>query len=224
MLVNNYNLESNFKDKNLLKLAFTHKSWINENESKGETNERLEFLGDAVLEFIVSKELYKRFPKEEEGYLTALRANLVNTINLAVVAKKLGIGKKLFLSKGEEDGGGRENQSILANTIEAIIGGLYLDSGIKKTEDFISKFIIVDIEEKINKPLKDAKSRLQEKVQAQGFPAPKYVVASETGPDHNKTFVISVLVNDKVIGSGSGKNKSEAEQEAARVALEKTLP
>ncbi len=220
-MTDNFDLEKSFKKESLFALAFTHKSWVNENPNKRESNERLEFLGDAVLEFIVSKEIYKRFPKEEEGYLTALMANLVNTTNLAVVAKKLGFGAKLLLSKGEEDGGGRENPSILANTVEAVIGGLFLDSGIKTAEDFINSFIIIGIDEKINKPLKDAKSRLQEMVQAQGLPAPKYEVVKESGPDHNKTFIINVIVGGKVLGEGAGKNKSEAAQDAAVRALEK---
>src|SRR3989344_6126521 len=120
-------LSSLFKNKELLKQALTHRSWVNENPKERGSNERLEFLGDAILEFLVSKEIYLRFPDKEEGYLTALRANLVNTQNLAKIAEKLKVGDKLFLSKGEEDGGGRENPSLLADTVEAIIGAIYID-------------------------------------------------------------------------------------------------
>lgn len=214
------NLEELFKNKKYLRLALTHKSWINEHGKDVESNERLEFLGDAVLEFIVSKELYNRFPTKEEGYLTALRANLVNTVNLAEVAVNLKLGEKIYLSKGEEDGGGRNNPSILANSIEAIIGGLFLDGGIDKAEDFIKDNVIVKIDEKIKSPLKDAKSRLQELVQAQGFSAPKYEVVEEKGPDHNKIFTLEVSINGKVVGKGEGKNKSEAAQDAANSALD----
>jgi ribonuclease-3 len=215
------NLENNFSDKNFLDTALTHRSWVNEHSKQRESNERLEFLGDAILEFVVSKELYKRFPQKEEGYLTALRANLVNTVNLAKVAGKLDLGNKIYLSKGEEETGGRTNSSIMADTVEAVIGALFLDSGIEKVENFIYKYLLSDIDEKLGQPLKDAKSRLQEYVQAQGHPAPKYEVVSEDGPDHNKKFTIKVLVDSKEWGKGEGKNKSEAAQNAAAKALEK---
>jgi len=214
-------LENNFNDKNLLDTALTHRSWVNEHARQRESNERLEFLGDAILEFVVSKEIYKRFPDKEEGYLTALRANLVNTVNLAKVAGKLDLGSKLFLSKGEEETGGRTNSSIMADTVEAVIGALFIDSGIEKAESFIFKYLLIDIEEKLEQPLKDAKSRLQEYVQAQGLQAPKYEVVGEEGPDHDKKFTIQVLVNQEEWGRGKGKNKSEAAQNAASKALEK---
>lgn len=213
-------LSAYFKDKALLSLALTHKSWVNEHPEENESNERLEFLGDAVLEFVISKELYAKFPGKEEGYLTALRASLVNTINLADIAQKAQVGKHLKLSKGEEEGGGRENPSILANAVEAIIGALYIDGGIANAEEFIKLNLLTKIEEKINQPLKDAKSRLQEHVQSQGFSSPKYQVIEEAGPDHAKKFTIEVLIEGKPIGRGVGKNKGEAEQEAAKKALE----
>lgn len=213
------NLSDLFNDSSIFNLALTHKSWVNEHPNQSESNERLEFLGDAILEFIVSKELYKRFPDKEEGYLTALRANLVNTVNLAEIAQKLKVGSLLYLSKGEEDGGGRNNTSLLANSIEALIGGLYIDGGIVEAEIFIKKYLFPTIEEKIAKPLKDAKSRLQEYVQAKGLPAPKYEVIEEEGPDHNKKFTIEVKVKDEVWGKGIGKNKSEAAQDAAEKVL-----
>lgn len=210
-----------FTNPSILETALTHRSWVNEHPNQRGNNERLEFLGDAVLEFIISKELYNRFPDKEEGYLTALRANLVNTSNLASVAEKLGIGNLLFLSKGEEETGGRTNQSILADTIEAIIGGIYLDGGIEKSEEFIKEFILSSLDDKLAQPLKDAKSLLQELVQAKGYPAPKYEVVSETGPDHDKTFSIQVIINGKAQAIGTGKNKSEAAQDAAKKALSK---
>lgn len=214
------NIEKLFSNQTFLELALTHKSWVNEHPHIRESNERVEFLGDAVLEFIVSKAIYSQLPDKEEGYLTALRANLVNTVNLAQVAEKLNLGSLLLLSKGEEESGGRKNTSILANTVEAIIGGLFLDGGIDKAENFINDNLLVELTEKISQPLKDAKSRFQEYVQAEGFSAPKYEVVNESGPDHDKRFTMEVSVDGKSYGSGIGRNKSEAAQEAAKKALE----
>jgi ribonuclease-3 len=214
-------IENKFKNKETFNLAMTHRSWVNEHANIRPSNERLEFLGDAILEFVVSKELYQRFPNKEEGYLTALRANLVNTVNLSQIARKLGLGEKIFLSKGEEETGGRVNQSILADTVEAVIGGLFIDTGIKRAEEFIDQYLLTDIDKKLEEPLKDPKSRFQEYVQAQGLPAPKYEVVNEVGPDHNKKFTIEVVVNQKSWARGIGKNKSEAAQNAAAKALEK---
>jgi ribonuclease-3 len=177
-------------------------------------------LGDAVLEYVVSGHLYRTLPGKEEGFLTALRANIVNTQNLARLAKKLEIGKSLKLSRGESLGGGGENPSLLANTVEAIIGAIYLDQGISSAKNFIHENLLVDLNEKLKEPLKDAKSRLQESVQAEGKPAPHYKVASETGPDHNKKFVVAVSVEGQRLGEGTGKSKQEAEQAAAENALE----
>lgn len=213
-------LKSLFKDKDLLSLALTHKSWVNEHPQVRGTNERLEFLGDAILEFVVSSTLFEKFPEKEEGYLTALRANLVNTDNLAKVAKKLKVGESLFLSRGEEEGGGRENSSLLADTVEAIIGALYLDQGIDVVHDFIAQNIIVEIPEKVSGHLKDPKSRLQEYVQGKGLPAPRYKVIEESGPDHHKKFVIEVGISGKSWGEGIGKSKAIAQQEAAQKALD----
>ena len=212
-------LKNIFKNKKLLDQALTHKSWVNEHPGERESNERLEFLGDAILEYFVSKELYERFPSREEGYLTTLRANLVNTDNLAALAKRLDVGKALYLAKGEEDGGGRENTSLLADTVEAIIGALYIDQGLEVVNTFIKENIINEIPEKISRPLKDAKSRLQEEIQAKNLSTPKYKVIKESGPDHSKNFEIEVLVNKKRLGIGKGKSKSVAEQKAAQDAL-----
>jgi ribonuclease-3 len=183
----------------------------------------MEFLGDAILEYVVSKEIYNLFPDKEEGYLTALRANLVNTVALAGVAKKLDLGPELFLSKGEEDGGGRTNTSLLADTVESIIGAIYIDRGINDAEKFIKENILPEVMKKASEPLKDSKSRLQEYVQAKGFSTPKYQVIEESGPDHDKKFVIEVSVNGESWGIGDGKSKSTAEQEAARQVLTKRI-
>lgn len=216
-------LKKLFKDQALLVQALTHKSWVNEHKGERESNERLEFLGDAILEFVITENIFKTFPKEQEGYLTALRANLVNTQNLASLALKLGVGKELFLSKGEEEGGGRENNSLLADTVEAIIGALYLDQGIDTIKAFIKENLITEIPSKVSQPLKDAKSRLQEYVQSKGIPAPKYRVLEESGPDHEKRFVVEVQVSGENWGAGEGKNKNQAEQAAAEKALEKVV-
>lgn len=213
-------LKKYFKNEKLLTQALTHKSWVNENPKKRRSNERLEFLGDAVLELVVSEKLYNKFPKKEEGYLTALRANLVNTVNLAKVATRLGAGEALFLSKGEEEGKGRKNPSLLADTVEAIIGALYVDQGMEACEEFIEKNVLNELEDKVKQPLKDAKSRLQELVQAKGLSAPKYKVIKESGPDHAKIFVTEVIIDGKTQGVGKGANKSIAAQKAAAKALE----
>lgn len=215
-------LETYFKKDSSLDHALTHKSWVNEHAKSRESNERLEFLGDAILEFIVSEEIYKRFPDKEEGYLTALRANVVNTLSLAEVARNLKIGDRIHLSKGEEETGGRENYSILADTVEAIIGSIFLDSGLETAKKFIFDHILIDLEERSLAPLKDPKSMLQEHVQSLGFATPRYEVVEETGPDHNKIFTMQVVIDGKPWGQGTGKNKSEAAQNAAKVALEKS--
>jgi ribonuclease-3 len=216
-------LKKDFKNKGLLDQALTHRSWVNEHKGVRTSNERLEFLGDAVLEFVVSKQLFAKFPDKEEGYLTALRSNLVNTGALAEIAKHLEIGSKLFLSKGEEDGGGRTNPSLLADTVEALIGAIFIDRGIASAEKFIKEALLPELEKKAAEPLKDAKSRLQELVQGEGLPAPKYQVVEEAGPDHNKKFVVEVLVEGKPQGRGMGKSKGTAEQEAARQVLTKKV-
>lgn len=212
-------IRKNFKNTDLLDQALTHRSWINENPGVRGTNERLEFLGDAVLEFVVSDVIYNEFRDKEEGFLTSIRANLVNTINLSEVAIRINLGQEIFLSKGEDDGGGRKNTSLLADALEAVIGAIYLDQGLKEAESFIRNNILNDLSEMVLKPLKDSKSKLQEAVQAMGFSTPKYKVIQEFGPDHAKTFVVEVVINDKVWGKGEGKSKNEAEQEAAKQAL-----
>lgn len=212
-------IEKLFKNKDLLNQALTHKSWVNEHPDGRESNERLEFLGDAILEFVITETLFEKFPKHREGYLTALRSNLVNTQNLANLAIKLGIGETLYLSKGEEEGGGRKNPSLLADTVEAIIGALFIDSGMDIVSGFIKKHLVTEIPDKVSGPLKDPKSRLQEYVQSKGLPAPKYKVIEESGPDHDKQFIVEVIIENDSWAKGEGKSKSLAEQEAAKNAL-----
>lgn len=213
-------LKKLFKNETLMNQALTHRSWVNEHKNARQSNERLEFLGDAILEYIVSKELFRLYPDQPEGYLTALRANIVNTESLAGISASLKLGEKLFLSKGEEEGGGRNNPSILADTFEAVIGALYIDGGLEKAEELIQTMLLKHIDKIVSKPLKDPKSLLQELVQAEGCMAPKYEVVHEEGPDHDKIFTIDVLVDGKKAGTGTGKNKSEAAQNAAKNALE----
>lgn len=216
-------LKDLFKNKELLDQALTHKSWVNEHPKARTSNERLEFLGDAILEFVITEVLYQRFPDHQEGYLTALRANLVNTQNLANLAQKLDIGQSLCLSKGEEEGGGRKNPSLLADTVEAVIGALYLDQGMETIRMFIRTHLVTEIPQKVSGHLKDPKSRLQEYVQAKSLPAPRYKVIEESGPDHDKKFVIEVLIENKSWGKGEGKSKSQAEQSAAEAAIDQNL-
>ncbi len=216
-------LKTIFKDKELLKQSLTHKSWGNENKGKRKSNERLEFLGDAVLEFVVTRYLFDKFPDKEEGYLTNLRANIVNTRNLSNFARKIELGPEIFLAKGEKQTKGHENSSLLADTVEAVIGAIYLDQGIKIAKEFILENLLSDIEEKIQGPLKDPKSRLQEHLQSKKIPAPKYKVIKAVGPDNAKEFTIDVLVEGKVMGQGVGRTKQEAQQKAASLALEKLI-
>lgn len=211
--------KNNFKNQALFEQALTHRSWLNEHSDAAGNNERLEFLGDAVLEFAVSSRIYEQFPDKEEGFLTALRANIVNTENLAAAAKRINLGKELRLSKGEENGGGRDNASLLADTLEAIIGAIYIDQGYENARIFVNELLLENIEEKLSLPLKDFKSRLQETVQANGSSTPKYSIVKEEGPDHNKQFVVQVHVDDKPIAEGVGSSKSRAEQAAAEAAL-----
>ncbi|MEI6346187.1 MAG: ribonuclease III [bacterium] len=207
-----------FKDKALLRQAFVHRSFINENKgSQSEHNERLEFLGDAVLELISTVYLYKKYPQSNEGELTAYRSSLVNAVNLADVAAKLQMEKFLLLSHGESKDKGKARQYILANTIEALIGAIYLDQGYQVTEKFLSKnvlYLIDDIVE--NKAWIDAKSLFQEKAQEVDGVTPLYKVIREDGPDHDKSFTVGLFIRDKKIAQGEGKSKQEAEQEAAK--------
>jgi ribonuclease III len=210
------------KNQQLLDLAFTHRSFLNEHPAIKEHNERLEFLGDAVLELATSEFLYRKYPLIPEGDLTAYRAALVKTTSLAKIAAELGFGEQLKLSKGEELSGGRHNPSLLADTFESVIGAIYLDQGYQAVMDFLTLHLFPKIDYIVeHKLFKDFKSSLQEKVQSRGHASPDYVVVEETGPDHDKIFVIAVKIAGDTIATGQGKSKQEAQQQAAKSALEK---
>jgi len=211
----------NFNDKNLLKQAFTHRSYINENPS-GEFghNERLEFLGDAVLELVITEHLYGQYPKSTEGEMTSFRAALVNANMLSGVARELSLDDFLLLSRGEAKDVGRARQYILANTFEALVGAIYLDQGYQAVFSFLKKSVFPKIKEVIEKKLWiDAKSLFQEKAQELMGATPTYRILSESGPDHAKRFVVGVYLNDKIIAEAEGDSKQEAEENAARKGL-----
>lgn len=211
-----------FKNPKLRELAFTHRSYLNETSDKDiPSNERLEFLGDSILAFLVSDFLYKKFPSLPEGKLTNLRSFLVKTGTLAATAEELQLGKYLKLSKGEEQAG-RNNITLLANTFEALIGALFLDSGIEKVHKFIKKVLFPKIDnDSVLMQLKDNKSLFQELIQQDKKPTPTYKILETQGPDHKKIFTVGVYVFDVLWGVGKGNSKQEAEQEAAKIALEK---
>jgi ribonuclease-3 len=213
-----------FRDIGLLRQACTHRSYLNENKTAGfEHNERLEFLGDAVLELVVTSFLFRKFPDRSEGDLTSYRAALVNTVSLSKAATELGVNEYLLLSKGESKDIGRARAIILADTLEAIIGAVYIDQGYDASANFISENLleVVDIDEIISKKLwLDPKSRFQEKAQDKSGQTPQYKTLKEVGPDHDKVFTIGVFIGDVLIGSGTGPSKQEAEQKAAEKALE----
>lgn len=211
-----------FKDKKLFELAFTHRSYLNESTGVRESNERLEFLGDSILSFVVSTYIYSEFKEKKEGELTSLRSVLTNTETLYEVAKKLNLGKNLKLSKGEEETGGRESKTILANTYEAVVGAIYLDQGIELARKFILETIIQEIDSIVSSQgLKDPKSALQEFMQENYKTSPQYEVLEEIGPDHNKAYTVGVFYGDKLLAKGSGKSKQEAEKKSAQNAMDK---
>jgi len=210
-----------FKNKDLLKQAFTHRSYINENKNfpLGH-NERLEFLGDAVLELVITNYLYKRFPEMNEGELTSLRSALVNADTCSIVAAKLGANDYLLLSRGETKDLGRARQYILANTLEAIIGAVYMDQGYDAAAHFIESHVTPLTEDIIERGTWiDAKSKFQAKAQEHEGVTPQYKTISESGPDHDKHFTVGVYLRNVLYGKGDGKSKQDAEQEAARNAL-----
>lgn len=214
-------LDYQFQNISLLQNALIHRSFLNENRSLVQSNERLEFLGDAVLELVSSEFLFQQYPDLPEGQLTNLRAKIVQTKTLALVANNLELGSHLKMSRGEEATGGRTNTSILADTVEAIIGSIYLDGGFNKVQEFIKLHLLKNYEDILTKVnVEDYKSTLQEKIQAQGGNAPTYHVLEATGPDHDKTFKIQVNYLDKAQEIGQGKSKQSAQQEAAKKALE----
>lgn len=210
-----------FNDESLLKQAFTHRSYLNENPgARLEHNERLEFLGDAVLELAVTEHLYVTYPNPE-GELTSWRAALVNTQTMGEIADSLSFNDYLLLSRGEAKDTGRARQAILANTLESVIGALYLDKGYEEARMFVERHIIVRLPEILaGKLYRDAKSYFQERAQEKLGITPTYETLSETGPDHNKIFKVGAYVGSSLIAEGEGSSKQEAEQEAARRALE----
>ncbi|MFM2394711.1 MAG: hypothetical protein RLZZ546_2693 [Bacteroidota bacterium] len=210
-----------FKNKDLLKQAFIHRSYINENPQIGLAhNERLEFLGDAVLELVVTDFLYSKYPNYTEGELTAIRSALVNAIIISDVAFKLEMNEYLLLSKGESKDKGKARQYILANTYEAYVGAVYLDQGYEIAKVFIDHTLLIHTETIVkNKLWRDAKSLVQEKAQEHVGVTPSYKVLNESGPDHDKYFTVGIYFGSNLIGQGKGHSKQEAEQQAALNAL-----
>lgn len=210
-----------FKDKRLIETAFTHRSYLNENRAPGkEHNERLEFLGDAVLELVVTDFLYAKYPDKPEGELTAYRAALVNTVSISDAGTLLGMNDFLLLSRGESKDTGRARAIILANAFEALIGALYLDAGYEVARDFIAKQLFHKTEEVVTKKLwQDSKSRFQELSQERHGITPTYQLLDQSGPDHDKRFVVGAFIGNEKIALGEGRSKQEAEQDAAQKAL-----
>lgn len=215
-------LKVTFTNKGLLLTAVTHRSYLNEHrEATQEHNERLEFLGDAVLELVVTDYLYKKYPEKPEGELTAVRAALVNTISLAEAAQKLGLNDFLLMSKGEAKDTGRARQYILANAFEACIGAIYLDQGYEAAHEFIGQQLFQKTDRIVEKRLwQDAKSRFQELSQDKASITPTYETLSQVGPDHDRTFTIGVYLRNEKVAEGQGRSKQEAEQDAAEKAIE----
>lgn len=206
--------------KPLYQTAFTHRSFLNESTSQIESNERLEFLGDSVLSFIISDLLYKLRPADAEGDLTNLRSFIVRTESLAKASQKLDLGSLLKLSKGEEMSGGRENTQLLANTFESLLGAIFIDQGINEAIQFVKENLIPLFEAELkNGPPKDAKSQLQELTQNLTKQSPRYKILDTKGPDHAKEFKVGVFLQGKIIGEGKGLSKQIAEEEAATNAL-----
>ncbi len=209
-----------FKSKQLFSQVFTHRSYLNESPEATESNERLEFLGDSILSFIVSSYIYEHYPSLKEGELTSLRSVLTNTQTLYQFASELDLGSQLKLSKGEESTGGRVNKTILANTFEALLGGIFIDQGIEAASKFVHAVIILKIDEVVNSQgLKDPKSMLQEKTQEKSKTSPLYKIVNEEGPDHAKIYTSGVFLDEKLLAEGSGHSKQEAEKNAAANAL-----
>lgn len=210
-----------FKNISLLKEALTHSSYANEHKAQHiKYNERLEFLGDAVLSIVVSDYIFKNCPELPEGELTKLRASLVCEKSLFEFAKKINLGKYLVLSKGERNNGGSERPSILSDAFEALIAAIYIDGGMENASKYVLGFIIPAIKNTKKKRINDYKTTLQEIIQKNPGEHLEYVLVNESGPDHNKHFVVEVHLNSNVIGKGGGRSKKEAEQQAAREALE----
>lgn len=215
-------LQIKFKDKNLLRRSLTHRSYLNENHGKNlKSNERLEFLGDAVLEIITTEYLFTKYPDNPEGDLTSFRSALVKTTSLGETALELGFGEFLFMSNGEEATGGRERPYILANTYEAVLGAIHLDQGYAVAKDFVERTLLPKLDQIVRDRLDiDAKSKLQEIAQEVLSYTPIYELVKHHGPDHDKEFEMAVKISGKEFGRGRGKSKQEAEQNAAQSALD----
>lgn len=214
------NIGYTFKDQALLATALTHRSCLNEPDVK-ESNERLEFLGDAVLELIITNYLFHQRPNDPEGILTAARSAVVKTQSLSTLAKNINLGDCLRMSRGEAASGGRENLSLLEDAFESLVGAIYEDGGLENVSKFLEKYLFPFADNVLaTNQLKDSKSLLQEKVQSMGFTSPTYKVIKEEGPDHNKTFEVEVVINSQSKGVGKGKSKQEAEQQAAQITLQ----
>lgn len=212
-----------FRQLALLDQALSHSSFVNEiPKQNGLHNEKLEFLGDAVLELVISRELYDSYPSYLEGELTKLRAAVVRKATLAKIAKRIGIGPYMRLGKGEEIGGGRKRNSLLADAIEAVIGALFLDGGLNAARKFILEHFREEIDRLDHDRHKmDYKSILQEITQSRFQTLPKYTIISESGPPHDRTYKVLISISNEPYGTGTGHNKKEAQQEAARIALKK---
>ncbi len=214
-------LHYRFKNPDLLILALKHRSFVGMNhQSHTDSNERLEFLGDAILGLIVTEFLYKKYPAQPEGRLTEIKSLVVSRKILTQVARKIHLGSYLYLGAGEEKSGGRDRSSIISDAMEAVFGAVYLDGGYEAIKHVIDSLILVDLKDILHNYLnRNFKSQLLEYTQAHGFGVPKYFVEEETGPEHDKSFRISVQVKEKTWGVGQGKNKKQAEQQAAKDAL-----
>lgn len=213
---------TSIKNENFIEQAFIHRSYLNESKTTSGSNERLEFLGDSILSFLVSEYIYTKYPDFTEGQLTNLRSSIVKTSTLAKVSSHLKLGDLLLLSRGEEEGGGRNNPSILADTFEALLGAIFLDHGVTAAKKILSKLLFPLLSSILaNKAYQDAKSVFQELVQEETRISPVYKVLQEEGPDHAKKFTVGVYVDDTLWGTGIGKNKQEGEMNAAAAALEK---
>ncbi len=213
------NLRYKFNNEKLLVNALTHSSYANEARDGITSNERLEFLGDSVLSIIVSEYIYKEFKNLPEGELTKLRAALVCEKSLCSFSRELELGKFLRLGKGEEKGGGRERDSILADAFEAVLAAMYLDGGIEVAKAHVMRFVTDELQHTDDEVFKDYKTALQEIIQRNPEESVTYILTGETGPDHDKKFEVEVHLNSNIIGKGTGKSKKQAEQSAAREAL-----
>lgn len=213
-------IQIRFTNPKLLETAFIHRSYLNEHKDfKGDSNERMEFLGDSVLSLIVSRFLFNQLPKSTEGELTQIRASLVRTETLASLSLSLELGQYLSLAKGEEESGGRDSKTILANTFESLIGAIFLDSGLDQTQKFIEKNILSNWKNLTQAAATDNKSKLQEILQRKYHLSPTYKLIKSWGPDHDRNFEVGVYKKDELLGSGLGKNKQLAAQNAAENAI-----